>query len=254
MVGFGFQTYAWSNTWVPPQRAGWRWVPGYYSAWGYWCPGYWAPAPTVVVPMGYQYVPGWWDGDAYIDGYYRQETRDKWEWVEGYYLEDGTFVRGHWRPTGDGPEGYTWEPGFWDGENWIEGFWRPEFRQGYTWLSAYYDEDGIFHAGYWMPTVEERGYIWVPGWFDGNEWQQGYWESEDAYNSADPENWQPEEGWDDGWETGGGVGDGEVIRNGTPDGRGNGSGGQSGGDVPLAMPVWFDNEEDQPDEEALPPM
>lgn len=250
VVGFGFSTYAWQDTWMPPYRPGWSWVGGYWSPYGYWCPGYWAPARTVVIPVGYAYVPGWWDRDVYVDGYYRSEARDGWDWVEGYYLDDGTYVRGHWSPTGEGPEGYTWEPGFWDGETWIEGFWRPEFRSNYTWVSAYYDSDGVFHAGYWMPLEQEPGYIWVPGWFDGNEWVPGYWEAEGQYGSLDLESWQPEDGWNDGWKAGEGYGDGEVLENNTDkdaapiveDG------------APLAMPVWFDDDALQEDEGALPPI
>ncbi|MBT3223385.1 MAG: hypothetical protein HN348_30305 [Proteobacteria bacterium] len=212
VVNFGFVTMAWYDTWIPPHRAGWSWSPGYWD-YGYWHPGYWRP--IVQAPVHYVYVPGWWDSEVYVDGYYRPEERDDgdWEWVEGYYLEDGTFVRGHWMPLIDGPEGYGWEPGFWDGEDWVEGFWRPEYRPGYTWISSYYDEDGIYYSGYWMPYEDQAGYVWVPGWFDGNEWVVGYWVRIEDYESADLSNWEPEEGWNDGWEVGAGWGDGEVVEN-----------------------------------------
>jgi hypothetical protein len=252
VVGFGFSTYAWTDAWAPPYRPGWSWVGGYWNPYGYWCPGYWNPAVTVVAPVGYAYVPGWWDRDVYVEGYYRTQDRNGWQWNEGYYLDDGTYVRGHWQPTGQGPEGYTWEPGFWDGETWVEGFWRPEFRSNYTWVSAYYDADGIFHAGYWMPLEQQPGYIWVPGWFDGNQWNEGYWESEDKYGSADLDGWQPEQGWNDGWQEGEGWGDGEVLKNnsavpGDPDGP-------SEDGAPLAMPVWFDDDALQEDRGELPPI
>ena len=199
VVGFGFPVYAWNAYWVPPYRPGWTWVPGYW-AWGYWNPGYWAP--LTPAPVNYVYVNGWWEGDAYVEGYYRAEARDGWEWIDGYYLDDGTYVRGTWVPTSDPPEGYLWEPGFWDGETYIDGFYRPQFRKGFYWVAAWYDSDGIFHSGYWQPEEERPGFVWIPGWFDGNEWVPGYWEDEQTYLDTDVESWTPPEGLEDGWEEG----------------------------------------------------
>lgn len=247
VVGFGFATYAWRSSWAPPPRAGWSWQGGYWSRYGYWVPGYWVPRARVSVPVGYVYVPGWWDDDAYIEGYYRKERRDGWVWEDGYYLENGDYIRGHWRPTQPPRAGYLWEAGFWDGETWVEGFWRPEARRGFTWASAYYDEDGVFHSGYWLPAEERPGFVWVPGWFDGNTWVEGYWESEQKYGSADIEDWQPEQGWDDGWDTGSGWGDGEVVSNGPA---------ETGDEAPIALPVVFSEAdlEDVTEDENLPPM
>jgi len=240
VVGFGFSVWAWDAYWVPPYRAGWNWVPGYW-AWGYWHPGYWAPMARA--PIGYVYVNGWWEGDAYVEGYYRSEARDDWEWVDGYYLDDGTYVRGHWAPTTPPPEGYQWEPGFWDGETYVDGFYRPQFRKGFYWVAAWYGEDGIFHSGYWQPEQDKPGAVWIPGWFDGNEWVTGYWEDEQAYLDADLENWTPEEGFDDGWEEGQileydgeiytDVGDGE----GPPTARLVQKMTDLNGEAPLAVPV-----------------
>ena len=197
VVGFGFPCYPWSVGWMPPVRAGWMWMDGYWAG-TYWMPGYWSP--MAVAPVGYVYVPGWWQGTVYIDGYYRPQVRHDgdWRWQDGYYLDDGTYVRGHWEPTRQGPSGYTWEAGFWDGQTWVEGFWRPDFRAGFTWVSAYYDEDGVMHAGYWAPLDQRPGSVWIPGWFDGNQWIEGYWVAETQYESEDVQGWQPEAGWDDG--------------------------------------------------------
>lgn len=244
VVGFGFGCDPWLDTWAPPRRVGWRWMPGTWTAWGYWSPGFWAPQRSVRVPVGYAFVPGWWDNNVYIEGYYRTQNRNGWAWNDGYYLDDGTYVRGHWRPQGNGPDGYDWEAGFWDGENWVEGFWRPQFRTGFTWVSAYYDDDSIFHAGYWMPVQQQPGSIWVPGWFDGNEWQQGYWENEQTYGAANVQEWTPEDGWNDGWEAGEGWGAGEVIENRTPESP----------EQPIAMPVWFDEDDLEDAPEANTPV
>jgi hypothetical protein len=193
VVGFGFPTYAWVDTWLPPARAGWVWVPGSW-AYGWWTPGYWMPLSPA--PVGYAYVPGWWDRDVYVEGYFRSDARDGWEWVEGFYTEDGTYIPGHWRPLGDGPEGYVWEPGFFDGNQEVDGFWRPEFRDDYRWVSSYFEESGLYHAGYWEPLADRPGFVWVPGWFDGNEWIEGKWVSEEEYRTTDPSTWRPEDGWD----------------------------------------------------------
>jgi hypothetical protein len=211
VVSFGFTTHAWVDTWVPPSRAGWAWSPGYYS-YGYYNPGYWRP--VAPAPAHYLYVAGHWDRETYVEGFYRPEQRDDgdWEWLEGAYLDNGVYAPGHWRPLMDPPDdGYLWEPGFWDGETWVEGFWRPEFRSDYTWLSAYYDEDGVYHAGYWLPQLDQGGYTWVPGWFDGNTWVEGYWVVNEEWSSADIDGYVPEQGYDDGWELGAGWGDGEVL-------------------------------------------
>ncbi len=199
VVGFSFVVHPWAPLWSPPARPGWTWVPGYW-AWGWWHPGYWRPVRLAPVYWGltYQYVPGWWYSDVYIDGYYRVDRRDGWVWVEGYYTEDGRYVPGHWRPVGSGPEGYVWEPGFFDGKYWVDGFWRPGALAGMAWVEAAYDADGLFRAGYWEPVQPNSGHVWIPGWFDGHSWQPGHWVTDADYAQADPATWEPEEGFDDG--------------------------------------------------------
>jgi len=156
----------------------------------------------MVQSVAYLYVPGWWQGDVYVDGYWRPSARPDgdWVWVDGYYLDDGGYLPGHWRPAGYGPEGYVWEAGFFDGETWVDGFWRPEYFAGYVWVSAWFDEDGVYHSGYWEPTDERPGQVWVPGWFDGTQWVRGYWVGQAEYEAADPVGYQPEVGWNDGWD------------------------------------------------------
>ncbi|MEN0065008.1 MAG: hypothetical protein AAGA48_22885 [Myxococcota bacterium] len=197
VVGFGFGVNPWFVDWVPPARAGWAWVPGYY-AYGFWNPGFWRPVRTA--PVGYSFVPGWWEGDVYVEGYNRVSQRADWEWVDGRYLDDGTYVRGHWTPTSVAPEGYTWEAGFWDGETYVDGFWRPEYRPGFVWVSAFYDEDGIFHGGYWLPQNERPGEEWIPGWFDGTDWVEGYWLPASDYTESALDRYVQPDGFDDGWD------------------------------------------------------
>lgn len=196
VVWFGWTPYAWYDWWAPPARYGWVWVGGYWYH-GYWVPGYWQP--MYAAPRHYVYVPGYWYRDAYVEGYYRRDTRSGWEWMDGYYLDDGMYVPGHWRPRGKAPDGYMWEPGLFDGETYVDGFWRPEYRSGYRWVSSYFDQDGVHHSGYWYPLEEQPSSVWIPGWFDGEEWIAGYWVSESQYASADVADWEPAEGLEDGW-------------------------------------------------------
>ena len=229
-VLFPFAVAAWVIDWTPDPRPGWAWVPGFHVG-PVWHPGYWRPAHTRAVvraSVTYVYVAGYWSGDTYLEGYYRPEERTDgdWEWVEGYYLEDGTYVAGHWVPSGPPPEGMTWEAGFFDGEEWVEGSWRPAHRSGHRWISAYYDDEGVYHSGYWEPVQAQAGAVWVPGWFDGNEWQEGYWVPTAEYEAVDLSSWEPEPGYDAGWDDEGDIGVEED-----PD------------YLPLAVPVTFLDED-----------
>jgi len=91
----------------------------------------------------------------------------------------------------------VWEPGYWDGKYWVEGFWRPEERAGYRWVSSWLDQDGIEHAGYWEPLEDRPGYVWIPGWFDGEKWIEGYWVTQEEYEDANPDDYKPDDGWND---------------------------------------------------------
>jgi hypothetical protein len=206
-TSFDFYVDPWTASWRPPTRNGWRWQAGFWTRSGYWVPGYWEPVSTAPVwarsgrSVSYVYVPGWWNGSVYVDGYWRAGSRSDgdWDWIDGRYV-DGVYRWGHWRPRGAAPDGYVWEAGYWDGETWVGGFWRPEFRRGYRWVSPWYDEAGVFNSGYWEPTEDRIGYVWIPGWFDGQEWIPGYWVSEQEYQAADPDAWDAPDGWDSGWD------------------------------------------------------
>ena len=196
VVSFGFTPYAWHDWWIPPHRAGWGWVGGGWS-YGLWLPGYWQP--VAVAPMGYAYVPGWWQGDLYVDGYYRVDNRDGWVWVQGAYLDDGAFESGTWMPEEEVPDGYVWEGGLFDGEQWVDGFWRPGQRVGFAWVGSAYDEEGLYRAGYWLPLTDRPGQVWIPGWFDGNTWVEGQWVSGSEYDDVD-RGWTPEPEQEAGWD------------------------------------------------------
>jgi hypothetical protein len=35
------------------------------------------------------------------------------------------------------------------------------------------------------------GYVWIPGWFDGETWQSGYWVTDAVYQTTDTDKWEP---------------------------------------------------------------
>ena len=96
------------------------------------------PAPAVRVV-----VNPWMFG-------YRPAPRPGWVWVEGYYAQDGTWVPGYWAPAQPRP-GYAWVPGYWDGDRYVEGYWREAGRPGFVWVDGYYDR-GRYNPGYWAPA------------------------------------------------------------------------------------------------------
>ncbi len=174
------------------------------GAHGHWHPGHWSPQRPAAAWYGarWLWVSGYWFGSAYVDGYWRVAERSdgNWEWIEGEYSDAGVWTRGHWSPRGAAPAGYSWEPGFWDGEEWVEGFWRPSGRDGYQWVEGGYNDDGAWESGYWEPTEPRAGHVWIPGWFDGETWVGGYWVSDAEYAATDTSTWTPAEGVDDGWD------------------------------------------------------
>jgi hypothetical protein len=42
--------------------------------------------------------------------------------------------------------------------------------------------------------------VWIPGWFDGQQWVEGYWVPEQEYQTTNVQSWQPPTGYDDGWD------------------------------------------------------
>ncbi len=193
VVYFDWACDPWTPAWVPPPRDGWVWVPGHFED-GVWIPGHWAPVRAAAA--GYVYQPGFWVGTRYIEGFWRLADRPGWRWVEATIDADGLAVAGHWEPASDARPGWTWEPGFWDGEVWVEGFWRPEAVSGYVWVDATWDEAGVRRCGYWEPVADRPGYAWVPGWFNGRAWVPGSWVPQAELDAAEPESWTPPEAWE----------------------------------------------------------
>jgi hypothetical protein len=64
----------------------------------------------------------------------------------------------------------------------------------------------LFNAGFWLPLVADDGFTWVPGWFDGVSWVEGYWVNDLEFDKELVS-----------MDIGDGFGDGEVIENNSPD-------------------------------------
>lgn len=106
------------------------------------------PAPHVrvvpVAPAVRVVVSPWMFG-------YRPAPRTGWVWVDGYTTADGAYMPGYWAPATPRP-GYDWVPGHWEGDRYVEGYWREAYRPGFTWVDGYYDR-GQWIDGYWAPLA-----------------------------------------------------------------------------------------------------
>lgn len=146
--------------------------------------------PTFPPPPGYVWEAGYWSGDDYIEGFFRIRVREDgaWDWVAARQRR-GRRVGGYWRPE-QVVEGYSWEPGFFDGVDWVAGFWRPMERPDFVWVPARRD-GSVLETGYWRPERDRAGSVWIPGWFDGSQWVPGLWVDEASYDEAEAIGWQP---------------------------------------------------------------
>ncbi|HJN72623.1 MAG TPA: PEGA domain-containing protein [Myxococcota bacterium] len=68
------------------------------------------------------WVPGYWDGQREVLGWWRPESRSGFRWVVGFTDEQGVGHPGYWEPVAD-RAGERWEPGSWSGTQWIAGTW-----------------------------------------------------------------------------------------------------------------------------------
>ena len=97
------------------------------------------------------------------------------------------------QPPIPGP-GYVWIPGYWawDGQEyyWVPGYWATPPNIGLLWTPGYWgwndaDNDYVFYAGYWGPTVGYYGGIDYGYGYTGDGYQGGYWQNNTfVYNSA----------------------------------------------------------------------
>jgi hypothetical protein len=146
--------------WRRESRNDHDWTGGYYSEGDYVAP-HWSPREFdedeyVYVP-GYRATTGYW-----IPGFRRSRHRTGYAWITGYW-DSGIWVSGFWRPTMS-RTGYSYSPGHvgLDGY-WVSGFWRRGARSGYMWVDGYYVGDS-FVWGFWRPVRVRFGYTWIVGY------------------------------------------------------------------------------------------
>ncbi|MFH1466684.1 MAG: hypothetical protein ABIO70_20025 [Pseudomonadota bacterium] len=98
------------------------WVGGHPGPGGHWVSGHCARlgAPPRA---GWVYVAGYWNGRAWVSGFWRPTARVGYRWVEARVDEEGAYESGYWEPEAEGPPGTIWRPGYWDGARWVEGGW-----------------------------------------------------------------------------------------------------------------------------------
>ena len=89
------------------------------------------------------------------------------------------------QPPIPGP-GYVWIPGYWawDGSEyyWVPGYWAMPPAADLLWTPGYWgwndtDEDYVFNAGYWGPTVGFYGGIDYGFGYPGDGYFGGYWQN-----------------------------------------------------------------------------
>jgi len=101
----------------------------------------WIPATTKQVFVDGQYQDVWVDGgtkDVWVDGHYedKQVWVDKYKeiYVDGYYKQDGTFVKGYYKKVKDGGQ-YKTE------STYVDGYYKKEQLAGRyekVWKDGYY--------------------------------------------------------------------------------------------------------------------
>ncbi len=107
---------------------GWGWGKGFAKPWvakGGWGVGGWGLGGWgfrgAVVPPGFV-----WEAPCagLHAGFWRPRVRPGFVWIAAQPVP-GAPVAGYWSPVDPRP-GYVWQPGWFDGRNWVEGSWvRP---------------------------------------------------------------------------------------------------------------------------------
>jgi hypothetical protein len=166
---------------VPPDQkpagANVAWIPGYW-AWDddrddfLWISGVWRS-----LPPGRQWVPGYWsqttDGYQWTTGYWADAQANQVEYLPEppETLDEGPSVE---PPSPD----QTWIPGTWV---WYHGryAWRPGYwatgRTNWVWIPASFIRSPrgyVFVDGYWDYSLNRRGILFAPVFFNGGVYQQ----------------------------------------------------------------------------------
>lgn len=154
-----------------PQGINVTWIPGYW-AWDdersdfLWISGTWRD-----IPPGRQWVPGYWgqsgQGHQWTSGFWADAVSNETEYLpeppESVEIGPSTVA-----PAVN----QDWMPGTWV---WQQNryFWRPGYwaagRADWVWVPAHYvwaPRGYVFCDGYWDHTMERRGVLFAPVYFD----------------------------------------------------------------------------------------
>ena len=127
--------------WRPESRSdgSWSWVEGYYLEDGNYVSGHWEPLGAG--PDGYTWEAGFFDGEEWVEGFWRPDFRAGYIWISSWFDADGIFHTGYWEPSQSRAE-QVWIPGWFDGNQWVEGYWVSEQEYNTTDISAWQPEEG----------------------------------------------------------------------------------------------------------------
>jgi hypothetical protein len=144
-------------------------VPGYRATTGYWIPGFRRSRHRT----GYAWITGYWDSGIWVSGFWRPTmSRTGYSYSPGHVGLDGYWVSGFWRRGAR--SGYMWVDGYYVGDSFVWGFWRPvRVRSGYTWIVGYRNS-GVWYSGRWRRSVR-AGYYWMPGRYNRGVYVAGTW-------------------------------------------------------------------------------
>lgn len=160
-----------------PEGANVTWIPGY---WGWdderndfiWISGTWRD-----LPPGRQWLPGYWS-----------QSGAGYQWTSGHWADAGLSetvylpeppVSVEMGPSSAAPRpNQDWIPGSWVWQQsryaWRPGYWAAG-RADWVWVPAHYiwaPRGYIFSDGYWDHTMERRGVLFAPVYFDQQVYSQ----------------------------------------------------------------------------------
>ncbi len=113
-----------------------------------------------------------------VPGFWRLSVRPGFTWVDGFWKGE-IYVPGYYRPNRDRGRNWAWVPGHWGGDRWLPGRWRPSQRAGYDWIEGHWTREGEWIEGFWRPLARApRGMVWEPGYWNARGWVEGFWRVE----------------------------------------------------------------------------
>jgi hypothetical protein len=163
-----------------PEGANVAWIPGYW-AWDderndfLWVSGIWRD-----LPPGRQWVPGYWGqtekGTQWTSGYWADAKASEIE----YLPEPPATAEAGPNIAAPSPD-QNWMPGSWvwqqDRYLWRPGYWAIG-QPDWDWVPAHYvwaPRGYLYVDGYWDYSVDRRGVLFAPVFFDANVYaQQGF--------------------------------------------------------------------------------